>query len=432
MTEKMKRYISFITAAVILVLAMAVGSFAMAATATLVPEAGEAVSGSTWEIAVKAEGENVRGLRVDFESSGLALDSIAAEGNTRPIVSSGSRVLVYANSDEDSIQSGDILFRLSFFVPEDTADGTKVAVVLKNIVFSDGKDDFYGENVTVTAIVSKPVSDDATLSGIVLNGKEIEDFDPETKEYSVRVPYETETAQIIIETNHTMAVADVISPEKLEVGENTVRIIITAESGDTEEYLLFITREEEEKTYPENEAGIYGIISSAGTLSPTFSREIDSYVIYVPFETTELELSAEPVSPDAVCTKIIMNPDEGANEAQIVCTAADGVTEESYHVIVYRLPEYSGELPLITKVPEATPEPTPEPTPGPTPDEGEEHGHSDNFFEFLKETTVGFNLLTLCIIFVLIIVLLILMVAFFIVSSKRRANSPENKGEEVK
>ena len=74
-------------------------------------------------------------------------------------------------------------------------------------------------------------------------------FSPEVQEYSANVPYEVSSVIVSPVPSHSKATATVngnspSTPVSLEVGENVVTVVVTAESGVQRTYTLTITRAE--------------------------------------------------------------------------------------------------------------------------------------------------------------------------------------------
>lgn len=74
---------------------------------------------------------------------------------------------------------------------------------------------------------------------ITLNPK----FDKKTTSYTVEVPYKIKNLNIeAVAEDEAFAKVDISGAENLEVGENEIKIIVTAEDGTPKEYILKVTR----------------------------------------------------------------------------------------------------------------------------------------------------------------------------------------------
>lgn len=91
------------------------------------------------------------------------------------------------------------------------------------------------------------VSKDNTLKNITIEGYEIQ-FEKDTLEYSIEVDNLIETINITAVTNHDAATYEVSGNDKLKVGLNTIKINVTAESGDVKTYTINVTRKNNSPT----------------------------------------------------------------------------------------------------------------------------------------------------------------------------------------
>ena len=98
--------------------------------------------------------------------------------------------------------------------------------------------------------IHKPVSNDATLSGLALSGVDLA-FDPATTTYAASVPATTTQTTVTPTTNHDSAtyvvklagVVDADGTIPLAAGDNVITVDVTAEDGvTTETYTVTVTR----------------------------------------------------------------------------------------------------------------------------------------------------------------------------------------------
>lgn len=116
----------------------------------------------------------------------------------------------------------------------------------------------------------------ATLTAIYWGGKELEDFDPETPDYTVNLPYGTTTIPVVTFTKATAAQQTVLAVE-----DNVVSITVTAEDGTQRTYTL---------TFIEGKSGEahLGSITIGGEALAEFEPETFEYTIVLPYGTTDL------------------------------------------------------------------------------------------------------------------------------------------------
>ena len=93
---------------------------------------------------------------------------------------------------------------------------------------------------------SNTLSNDNSLTGITLSqGVLSPEFSAATREYTATVPYETTSLEVTALTSSTVATTTITGAEELAVGENIITIAVKAENGDTVNYTILVTREEE-------------------------------------------------------------------------------------------------------------------------------------------------------------------------------------------
>ncbi|MDL2240746.1 cadherin-like beta sandwich domain-containing protein, partial [Bacteroidales bacterium OttesenSCG-928-K22] len=181
-------------------------------------------------------------------------------------------------------------------------DGTKTLSVgstmyIISVMAEDGETGkIYRVNVTREEYA---ISTDATLSNLTVSeGTLTPSFDPENLNYTVSVAYEVEDITITAIKNHSAAtiVGDGLK-ENLIVGANPFEITVTAEDETTTlTYNVVVTRE---AYVLSNDATLSDITLSAGTLTPIFSPTVTNYTVSVPYEVTEITVTAIPNHPGA-------------------------------------------------------------------------------------------------------------------------------------
>lgn len=162
-------------------------------------------------------------------------------------------------------------------------------------------------NSTVSVSDGTPdASSDATLSSLkVSKGSLSPSFAPRTYKYTMTVDADVSSLAIDAKTNDSKAtVSSITGADSLQPGENTVKIKVTAENGETATYKITVTREQEseEEDTPEE------------TTEPETTDE--------PEETEEPEESENPEETEAVSGSIVVNgksltPTEIPDEAEI-------------------------------------------------------------------------------------------------------------------
>lgn len=102
------------------------------------------------------------------------------------------------------------------------------------------------ELLDLTIHSSANASDDAKLASLRVSPGYLEPmFSPEVYEYDVTVPYDTSKLVVSAVVEEFHAQVEVEGNNDLKVGKNEVRVIVTAENGNTQTYRIYVNVEEE-------------------------------------------------------------------------------------------------------------------------------------------------------------------------------------------
>lgn len=129
--------------------------------------------------------------------------------------------------------------------------------------------------------------------------------------------------------------------DNLKVGQNRVAILVKTDNKTDTEYVITVTREEGKPT-PEK-AKLNSITVSGGTLSPIFDPNVFSYIVYLPFETTKVTVSAEGNAEATISGIGEYTLTPGSNTITLTVSAPDG--NATYTVNAYVMPAFDGTLP---------------------------------------------------------------------------------------
>ncbi|MFZ0596274.1 MAG: cadherin-like beta sandwich domain-containing protein, partial [Flavobacterium sp.] len=206
---------------------------------------------------------------------------------------------------------------------------------------------------TYTVIVTREPSHNSGLTDLAISeGTLSPAFAEGTLEYKSIVP--NDTTSIKVKPTNTDASATITVNGKevpsgtpsgeipLQVGENIITTVVTAQDGTISTYTIIVTREDATPIY---DAGLADISLSEGDLSPAFNTDYKDYKVDVPNETNSIVINPVPIDPKAkvemVVDGVVIDPTApidlkvGDNIITVVVTAEDG-TQETYTVIVNR------------------------------------------------------------------------------------------------
>ena len=139
----------------------------------------------------------------------------------------------------------------------------------------------------------------------------------------------------------------------LNLGSNTISIVVTAQDGaTTNDYSIIVTREATVST----DASLAALSVSGGLLTPAF----DSATLNYDAAVVNVNVAITPTTSDASASVTVngvavtsgsasrlINLDEGQNAIEVVVTAEDGITAETYTVVVTRIAASFGQQAYI-------------------------------------------------------------------------------------
>jgi len=204
------------------------------------------------------------------------------------------------------------------------------------VLAANATDSTPGSDMTFTT-----VSDNARLASLTISAASIA-FQPDTLSYSTTVPNSTSSLTVTPaaqQANATLKINTVTAPSgsgtavPLNVGDNAISLVVTAQDGTTTRaYTLNVRRRSTDATLASlNLSGI--------TLSPAFATGTASYTATVPFVTASTTITATTAHASAVVTSGVglRNLSVGPNALGVLVTAEDG-NPLTYNVTVTRDP----------------------------------------------------------------------------------------------
>lgn len=281
---------------------------------------------------------------LSWDSSKLTyVSSRAVSGWTATFSSSTKRFTAYR--PDGGAASGTFL-SVTFRAKTGTSGTTTVKASSVKISTSGGEQSTSASKTITIKEPAEPVvlSSDATLKSLtVAEGTLSPAFAPGTTAYDLSVPSTTEKLTINAVKNNTKASVDVGSYTLTQGDTVPVRIVVTAENGDTKTYTINVTRELPGDYVPSDNALLSSLVPSVGTLSPAFDSGIFHYAMDVPYESTKMTFTAKTAFSRAkynVLGESDLKP--GANNVfYVVVMAEDGKTSQVYTITVRRSAVYS-------------------------------------------------------------------------------------------
>ena len=220
--------------------------------------------------------------------------------------------------------------------------GTKIWFHLRDVVLWVDDTAYPVEDICWERTVAQIVSDDSYLSELRLSDCVLSpEFSPYQQEYTATVSHHVAQVVVMATARDGGASVKVDSPA-LEYGKaSTVTVTVTAEDGSVRVYTIAVTREDAPQRVPSNNCNLQLLEIKDYKLSPEFSPGITDYVLWLPYETTKVEVIATPEDSRATVT-IVGNKGFEAGQDNLVlvtCTAEDG-TQKHYTIIAKRAEPY--------------------------------------------------------------------------------------------
>jgi hypothetical protein len=197
--------------------------------------------------------------------------------------------------------------------------------------------------ITVTMLTLSAAQMDADLASLGVSTGNLDPvFDPAVTAYSLTVfaPSITITGVAKEASNGAVVSANSGTPQNLNIGPNTIRIVVTTAQGMiTKSYTVTVTRKAPD-------ADLSSLAVDRGILSPPFNPGLTSYSVGVPYSVPSITVTGLPraIADGAAVSAnsgTAQNLSVGANTIPVMVTAADGVTTKTYTVTVNRAAQNS-------------------------------------------------------------------------------------------
>lgn len=232
---------------------------------------------------------------------------------------------------EHPVEGALSLVSFTFSQNEGVSQGDGFSFTCGDISVSNGSEDFTLAGSEESITLSRPLSSLASLSGLTVGADLTPAFDSAVNEYSVVVPYGTESLDIAYECDE-FARVEIIGNE-LSVGLNTVTVRVWSEDGSAStDYQLSVTRAPSEQSGGDCDSSVQQITLSSGHITPAFKPDVFEYTLYVTKDVTSLTVSAVPTSSTSTVSELELDL-TSVEPQKLVCRASDGsVSEYSFTV----------------------------------------------------------------------------------------------------
>lgn len=356
----MKKLVSLLTVLILCLASMLSISVSAASASASLTGPGTVRAGDTITLSFNLNGSGLFGASgtLSYDSSQVSLTSTKQTIASPWMVEfNGNNFVAYDNNLSNPIKGNKTLFTATFKVKSVEA-GANIKISYTNVVASDGNADSSIGTVTYSKTVAAPLSTDNKLATLTVGNATISPaFSPDTTSYSASVPFDVSKLNVTATAADSKAKVSVSSPNLVPGGSTKVTITVTAESGAKKTYTITTKRAQDPNYKASDNNKLSSIKVDGFLLSPGFSADTTSYVIWLPYETTSVKISG--TAADKKASVVVVGGDNLAagqdNPVKVICTAENGAKKE-YTVIVKRAAAHDGSVEELPEQPTLTPD----------------------------------------------------------------------------
>ncbi|MFV0255808.1 MAG: cadherin-like beta sandwich domain-containing protein [Erysipelotrichaceae bacterium] len=253
---------------------------------------------------------------------------------------SGNNISLFVANEQGGSSNSVSVAKVTFRVKDHVAAGTKISVNLSGTA-SDSAGNESSFSGHYSANVAAALSSNNFLNSLSVSGFNISpNFSAPNLNYTLSVPFSTTSLAINAKVQDRGAKVS-ISNNKLAVNATTnVKITVSASNGSTRVYTISTFREQDPNYIPNDNSNLSNITVNNGVLSPHFNSQKTRYIVYLPYETTTINITATPEYN--LASYEVVGPSElevGQNYYIVYGVAEDGSKKE-YNLEVIRAKEY--------------------------------------------------------------------------------------------
>lgn len=251
------------------------------------------------------------------------------------------KFVAYDNNNSNPVSGGNVI-RLKFTVSSSAKTGASVQVSSSGVVLSTGSatdpTSTSVSNASYSKKIAAPLSTNNYLSSLSVSGYSLSpSFSKTQLGYRVSVPYTLKSLPIQAKAADSSAKVS-ITGNSLTPGKTvTVNVNVTSASGAKRTYKIVATVAKDPNAKQSTANDLKSLTVSPGILSPVFDSAVTSYVVYVPYEVTNVKVSASPKDTKGEVKvenvqELVAGED---NLIRVISTAEDG-GEKVYTITVKR------------------------------------------------------------------------------------------------
>ena len=193
---------------------------------------------------------------------------------------------------------------------------------------------YNNNSYTQTNTQTQEKSDNANLKSLTVD---VEGLTPEYNknitDYYLIVDLSIESINVEAATEDVNATYYISGNEEITQGQNTIKIVVTAENGTTKTYNIYVTKTDNIEL---TNANLKSLKISVWDMYPSFKPNIYNYSLTINEKITNLDINVETENEEATF-EIEGNDNltEGDNLIKIIVTAPDGETKREYKINAY-------------------------------------------------------------------------------------------------
>jgi hypothetical protein len=306
-------------------------------------------AGDTINVTLNLNGNGILALggTIKYDTSKLALVS-----NTQIIESpwsvdfnNGSGTIIFAAEDtkqKSPINGNKSLFKMIFKVA-DVSAGSSVNINISNLEATDTNyQKIAVSNAAYSATIAPPLSTNAQLSSLLVSNANITPaFNPNITDYSASVPFDVSKIDVKATAEDPKASLKIGATDLTAGVKTKISVTVTAENGGKKIYSILVSRAADPNYVPSSENKLKGITVNGFLLSPVFNSDLTEYLVWLPYETDSISVTAIPLNAKASVfvsktSELVAGSD---NKITVTCTAENGAAKQ-YYIIAKRAPEH--------------------------------------------------------------------------------------------
>ena len=236
------------------------------------------------------------------------------------------------------------------------ANNTAANTTTNNTTASNTTKNTTTNNTTTNTTKTTTKSNNANLSTMGVSPKEYDftGFNKNKTSYSVTVPNDVDSLKVAYKTEHSKAKVSVTGNNNLEVGSNTIKVVVTAEDGKTKKtYTIKVTKLASEDSKPGNlidendstDLCLKSLSLKGLEITPEFKKNVYSYEATIDMDTKDMskvDVEAEADTKDAT-VEITGNTDlqEGENVINVIVKSNTSSEQTVYQITVNKVSKAS-------------------------------------------------------------------------------------------